>query len=316
MFKVLFITSEGAAPNPLPALAGTGESDGFELSEYRNPVAALGQLYENPPDIIILDLREADDRYLNLANQIKNDFYFNLIPLVGLFSKAVLQETSWEQAPLDDFIRLERAPEELFQRMNLALVRTRRVLDNNPLSRLPGNTSIQRALEAGIGKNLIIGYVDINDFKPFNDRFGFSAGDEVILIMARLLANRVRDRGRDCFVGHIGGDDFVFIIPLELGIPVSEEIIEHFDDIMKNFFTEGVSETGTYGAVDREGRERELPLPGIAIALVPLNIPDVKHVGQVVAFATEMKKTAKNLSGSGWALFNSDSPTIAQTSAR
>jgi diguanylate cyclase (GGDEF)-like protein len=199
----------------------------------------------------------------------------------------------WDQFPLDDFVSLPLHYPELFSRILLSFQRLQRIFDNNPLTKLPGNTSIQFAIEQALGKPMAVCYIDINNFKPYNDTYGFSRGDEVIRMVARIMSNTVKESKEGGFVGHIGGDDFVFITPLEHAETVCKTIIDRFTVIVSDLFGEEDKARGHYTAKDRRGVEQKIPLLGISIAVVPTNKPHVQHAGKVAEVAAELKKLAK-----------------------
>jgi GGDEF domain-containing protein len=135
-------------------------------------------------------------------------------------------------------------------------------------------------------------YSDINNFKPFNDVYGFSHGDEVLRMLARVIFNAVKESGGG-FVGHIGGDDFVFIVPEATAEEVAQTVIRNFDIIASDLFGEEERRQGYYVAKNRKGEEERIPLMGLAIAIVPLGTPKIQHYGKVAEIAAELKKVAK-----------------------
>jgi diguanylate cyclase (GGDEF)-like protein len=252
----------------------------------------MGIIYSDPPDIVIADLSCSDPEIDRIIRKIKEDCYFSAIPVIGLIPKPVEDPFEWEESPLDDFVTLPVNYPELFSRISLSLRRMQRVFDNNPLTRLPGNTSIQQAIEKVLGQPMAVCYIDINHFKPYNDIYGFSRGDEVLRMVGRIMFNSVKESGGG-FTGHIGGDDFVFIVPLERAEPVCKTIVNHFKAIVTDMFDEKEKELGYYIAHNRKGQEEKFPLLGVSIAVVPTNSPRMNHFGKVAEVAAELKKHAK-----------------------
>ncbi len=288
--RIAFI-SQGQPPvSPLKIRL---ESKGYHVVSLSRLSGVLGFIYSDPPDIIIADLTSAVDDMQALLNDIEKDSYFSTIPIIGLVNETVEELFDWDRFPLDDFVTVPINYNELFNRVQLASKRIHRVFDNNPLTKLPGNTSIQQAIVRAIGKPLAVCYVDINNFKPFNDTYGFTRGDEVIRMLARIMANDVKESSDGGFSGHIGGDDFVFIVPLEQAENVCQTIIDHFNLIISSLFGEKEKTKGYYLSWDRKGQEQKVPLMGIAIAVVPTDAPQVQHAGKVAEIAAELKKIAK-----------------------
>lgn len=266
---------------------------GHQPLEFVADENVLGALYFDPPDAVIIDLEDAGSDMQQLIAELKADSYFSMLPLIGLFGNALPEDVDWEDYPLDDFLVRPLGHKEILNRVDLSVQRIRRVLDNNPLTKLPGNTSIQNAIESRLGNDAAVCYIDINNFKPYNDTYGFSRGDEVIRMVARIMANAVREAGHGGFSGHVGGDDFVFIVKLDAAETVSQKIIDHFGVVATDLFGEEEKAKGYYVANDRLGNQQHIPLLGLAIAIVPLNTPKMTHSGKVAEVAAEMKKFAK-----------------------
>jgi diguanylate cyclase (GGDEF)-like protein len=278
------------------ALTGTLEmrllSRGCQVLTQKKPAAFLGFIYSDPPDLVIIDISSPNNEIRNLIQTLKSDSYFSVLPVLGLINGSGADTFPWNDFPLDDFVFLPIKYEELFARIDLSIRRIHRVFDNNPLTRLPGNTSVQQAITEAIGKPKAVCYIDINHFKPYNDVYGFSRGDEILRMLARIMSNAVKETGGG-FAGHIGGDDFVFIVPMERVETVCTTIINNFSSIALDLFDEREKENGYYVGLNRKGQEERFPLLSIAIAVVPTDTPKIKHCGKVAEMAAELKKLAK-----------------------
>lgn len=268
------------------------QSKNYQVMVVEKTAAALGTFYSDPPDLIIVDFSSPCVGCHDMLRMVRSDSFFSPIPIIGIFPTGTEQE-SWDDFPLDDFVTMPVNFAELVSRITLSLSRIKRIFDNNPLTRLPGNTSIHRAIEESIGLPLAVCYVDINHFKPYNDVFGFSHGDEVIRMLARIMSNTVRESGGG-FSGHVGGDDFVFIVPRERAESVCSTVIAHFDQIVQALFDEEVKQQGYYVALNRKGEKEEMPLLGVSIAVVPMDSPAMTHAARVAEVAAELKKLAKS----------------------
>jgi diguanylate cyclase (GGDEF)-like protein len=225
---------------------------------------------------------------------------------MGLLAPGLCATLDWAHCPLDDFIILPLNFNEFFSRISLALFRLKRIFDNNPLTRLPGNTSIQMAIEAAIGTVTAVCYIDINHFKPYNDAYGFTHGDEVIRMTGRIMFNTVRDIGGG-FCGHIGGDDFVCIVPLDLAESVCQTVIDHFDLIVLDLFDDQTKQRGYYYGTNRKGEKENIPLLSVSIGVVPMNMPKLIHAAKVSEVAAELKTLAKDSSSSRYVIDNRSS---------
>lgn len=261
----------------------------------------MGIAYSDPPDIFVIQLSPGYPRGFEAVRQLKGDSYFSAIPVIGIMDASTVRDLVWDETPLDDFVLQPLSYPELFTRIELSIKRIRRVFDNNPLTRLPGNTSIQQAIEHAIGHPMAVCYIDINHFKPYNDVYGFSHGDEVLRMLARIMFNAVKDSGGG-FTGHIGGDDFVFIVPKEQAEAVSSRIIDNFTTIISDLFGEQEKACGYYIGHNRRGQEEHIPLLGISIAIVHTDNPLICHYGKIAEVAAELKSHAKKSGGSCYVL--------------
>lgn len=282
------------------------QSKGYQSSSLACVDAALGAFYADPPDLLIVDLSADSSCGLSIVSKLRSDSFFSVIPIIGLFIAAEEDTPDWQLCPLDDFISLPLDFNELFNRIALAFSRLKRIFDNNPLTRLPGNTSIQMAIEAALGTSTGVCYIDINHFKPYNDAYGFSHGDEVLRMTARIIFNTVRDSGGG-FCGHIGGDDFVCIVPLDRIESVCQTIITHFDMIVLDLFDDEAKQNGYYYGTNRKGEKENIPLLSVSIGVVPMNMAKLQHTAKVSEVAAELKKLAKDSCTSRYVVDNRSS---------
>jgi GGDEF domain-containing protein len=185
--------------------------------------------------------------------------------------------------------------------LRLALYRTTVNLDANPLTRLPGNTSIINTVQSLTtrGEEFALAYADMDNFKPYNDKYGFSRGDEVLLMTARIIANVVSGYNRaNSFVGHIGGDDFVFLLPPDVMEDACQRIVGDFDTIVPSFYDPEDRTRGYIVSQDRQGRELVFPILGISIAVVLSVNARYTRYAELAHEAGQLKKVAKATQGS------------------
>ena len=142
-------------------------------------------------------------------------------------------------------------------------------------------------------------YADLDHFKEFNDRYSYSDGDRVIQILAKILHDVVKGMcGEAGFVGHIGGDDFIFVMPVPQLNEVCGEIIDVFDVLVPFQYSEPDRRAGYYFGKDRRGQLHRVPLMTLSIGVVTNERRHFTHAAQVSELATEMKSYAKTLPGS------------------
>ncbi|MDP8222977.1 MAG: diguanylate cyclase [Candidatus Lernaella stagnicola] len=269
---------------------------------FSSPNMALSQIYNDPPDLIILAAQ--GENWKMFLNTLKNDTVFGHLAVLCLFEPAQLRpETSFTDIPIDDYTALPIDLEDLRLRVRLAMDKSGRYLDANPLSRLPGNFTIIKTLQNRIDQRMpfCFAHVDIDNFKPFNDRYGFSRGDEVIRMTARVLVNTVRNfPNSQGFVGHIGGDDFVLIVNPAVCEPIFQQVLVHYDMLAATFYDDEDRMRGYIESVDRQGNSRRFPLISLSIAGIDSTRNDYDHFGQFSAAANEIKKKVKQKDGSNY----------------
>jgi GGDEF domain-containing protein len=258
---------------------------------------ALEELLAVPPDLVLVDERLPDMSGFEVVHLIKSENVYRQVPVVVVVDDAgCLQGRDMAALELDDFLVRPLRPVESAARVLLAYHRAARELDANPLTKLPGNTSIIHRIQELIDRreDFALGYVDLDFFKAFNDAYGFARGDEVLLMTARVLMNSVRGYVQGIqFVGHVGGDDFVFIVPEAEVEGVCQRIIAYFDAIVPSFYDPEDRDRGALLSVDRQGRQQEFPIMAISIAVVFNRGGQLQHFGEASARAMELKKLAK-----------------------
>ena len=300
--KILLLSESSKLAKKLEKIAVKySNSMVFSFSDEKQ---ALFYIYNSPPDIILVDYRNFIDKKRNFINTLKKDNVFGHLPIVLFVNKntSIYNPNLIEDLIFDDYILLPiEDDEDILLRLNLVVFRTFRELDANPLTRLPGNTSIIKELEKRIasGEKFAVCYTDLDNFKAFNDKYGFLRGDEVIRLAAGIIVNAVYSiEKKDTFVGHIGGDDFVFIIPPEEVENVCTQIINNFDLIIPSLYDPEDKEKGYIISRDRQGKKVKFPIISISIAVVTNVHRDIKHPGEISAIAASLKKLAKNKKGS------------------
>jgi len=278
------------------------QSRGYQVVQIISLAGVLGFLYADPPDLIIINLASPDADTRKVIAELQADSYFSVIPVIGIINRSPDEFLDWSVLAVDDFVVQPIDYNEFFSRISLAMQRIQRIFDNNPLTRLPGNTSIQLAIDRALSKPMAVCYLDINHFKPYNDTYGFSRGDDVIRMVARITANVVREHCDGGFVGHVGGDDFVFIVPLAKAEIICQHIIANFTGVASDLFGEDEKRNSYYVAKDRNNQEQRIPLLSISLAVVPTNTPLMQHPGKVAEVAAELKKLAKKSAGSAYVI--------------
>ncbi len=260
-------------------------------------------IYMDPPDLILIDRTYLKEHDSKIIEEFRSNTIYGHLPMVAVYTRDDLSEVSAVDIPIDDFIILDNSEIEIRRRLEFDTKRAVREMDTNPLTRLPGNESIIRCIQQMFDqeKEIAMAWVDLDNFKPYNDRYGFSGGDEVLLATARILANAVKEiKQDDTFVGHVGGDDFVFICPVGNARLLCEEIISRFDMVIRNFYNDEDLEQNGIISTSRNGETSRFPIMTVSIAVVMNDKSHYKHYGEASRDATDIKKYVKGLDGSNY----------------
>lgn len=277
-------------------------SELYEVFQANNGKEGLAMVQQKNPDLILCDNTMPVMNGREFCKQLKKDILLRHIPVIMLTGKGEVKDRiEGIEAGVDDYIVKPFSPDELLARIKMILRRTVRSLDANPLTHLPGNTSIMEELQHCIEADKIfaVGYADLDKFKFYNDKYGFEKGDEVIRELARILIKMVREiGGPNTFIGHIGGDDFVFIAEDHLMDKICEDIIKEFDSKVPGFYPEEDYKAGYFTGKDRLGNEQKFGLLSVSIGIVSNATQKITHVAQIAEIGAELKKYAKGFDNS------------------
>lgn len=253
------------------------------------------------PACLILDADADPEAALALCTELKRDAFTAIVPVViiapaddrGISARALA-------GGADEVMPPGLGDDEFVLRLDLVLRRADRDVAVHPTTRLPGTVMIERDIQERMrrGEEFGVCYADLDHFKEFNDRYGYGSGDRVIQLLSRILRDFVRALAPGGFVGHIGGDDFIYNVPLEYIEPVGDEIIRLFDEIIPYQYTEEDRRAGYFLGKDRRGAVHRIPLMTLSIGIVTNQYLDIGHTAQVSELAAEMKSYAKSLPGS------------------
>lgn len=263
---------------------------------------ALNILKKEQFNLIICDFQAPYINGIEICKLIRGNFRFRHISAILVMDqKNPMDKIKGIYSGADDYIETPIDAGELLVRVKASLVRLDRDLEANALTKLPGNVSLLKELESRIKTNapLAIGYLDLNKFKEFNDCYGFEKGDQVINHTASIIMNTLEKMGNpEDFLGHIGGDDFVFISAPELIEEISREIVEEFDKTIGSLYNEEDREKGYIITKNRRGDLCRIPLLSVSIGIATNEHAKFSHIGEVIQIATELKAYAKTLGGS------------------
>jgi diguanylate cyclase (GGDEF)-like protein len=249
------------------------------------------------PRAVIFDARTDPESVFAACRRLKQDSFTGIIPavIVGDDLPAAFA------AGADEVIRSTLDAHEARVRLDVLLRRSDRDTLVHPSTRLPGTTEIEgdirRRLDAD--EPFAVCYADLDHFKEFNDRYSYNDGDRVIRILARILHDVVKGIcGEQGFVGHIGGDDFIFNVPATAVAETCGEVVNIFDVLVPYQYSEQDRRAGYFFGKDRRGQLHRVPLMTVSIGVVTNERRRFTHAAQMSELATEMKSYAKTLDGS------------------
>jgi GGDEF domain-containing protein len=297
---ILFFSPDGC---PVPALVRQWAAmHTFPLLVFSQADEVESIVLRGHPSLLFVDGDNSDQVGMGLVRRLKSDAFTAIVPVTTLVgSHHPEQVQAWFASGSDEVITALFTPAEQRARLDAMLVRTERDVSVHPSTRLPGTTEIEREIRRRLesGQEFAVCYADLDHFKEFNDRYSYYEGDRVIYILSRILHDVVKGlMGARGFVGHIGGDDFIFIIPAGDISPVCSEILEVFDSLIPLQYNDQDRRAGYFFGKDRRGQLHRVPLMTLSIGIVTNRHRRFAHPAQVSELATEMKSYAKTLPGS------------------
>jgi diguanylate cyclase (GGDEF)-like protein len=249
---------------------------------------------------------------INICRVLKSDAFSAIVPIVFLVSAdAESAIDAALEAGADEVLTTSMPERERLLRLVGTLKRAERDVSVNPTTHLPGTVQIERDIAERMraGGLFAVCYADLDHFKEFNDRYGYNEGDRVILMVSRILRDIVKAHAPDGFIGHIGGDDFIFNVALDDMETCCTDVLEVFDELIPYQYHAEDRAAGYIVAKDRRGTTRKIPLMTLSIGVVTNRIRTFTHTARVSELATEMKSYAKTLKGSVFAVDRrSDAP--------
>lgn len=277
----------------------------FEVLVASNGCNAIEMLdtMKNKPSLILSDIAMPEMDGYELCRRLRTSSEYGYIPIIfyTALDTALDRVKAWDVLP-DDYIIKNGDPNELVGRIIWRIKWSERVLCTNPLTRLPGNPSLVSEFERLLESNtsFFIVYADIDNFKAYNDTYGFSKGDDVIRSVGATIGRCVKTLSENVFLGHVGGDDFVaFINNVELsGIErCCEQIIAEVKSTTLSFYNKEDKERGYITAKDRNGDIKKFPLFSVSLAVVLNQNRKLVSLQSISKIASQLKKKIKSLGG-------------------
>jgi diguanylate cyclase (GGDEF)-like protein len=280
-------------------------SAGYEVSVAGDGAEALDLATEIRPDLVLLDVMMPRLDGFEVAQRLRKNPQTANTSIIMLTAKALSSDkVTGLQSGADDYIIKPFDPIELLARVKGTLRRAKEMRNLSPLTGLPGNIRIQEEIERQVREHrpFAVLYVDLDNFKTYNDKYGFVRGDRLIQGTARMIQDAVMGSDTDGFVGHVGGDDFVAVVEPETAEEVAKRVCERFDQDRALYYEDEDLDRGFVRMEDRKGIEQDIPLVTVSVGIATTSRRAFAHYGEAVAVATEMKQFAKRDGGSSYAV--------------
>ena len=283
------------SPAILALVSETLRDAGFAVIEAQDGQEAIDKTYKQNPDLLILDYEMPKKSGFEVVSEVRSRTGYLHTPII-IFTANTEKSTKLQGLGLDidDYLTKPADGEEIVARVKLLLKRNKQKMDSNPLTRLPGNPSIQARVEESIAscRTFAVLYCDLNNFKSFNDKYGFEAGDRVLQQTADILVQAAR-QDESSFVGHIGGDDFIVVCNFDKAEPIAREIITRMDTLAPSFYNEKDRAQGFMQAKNRKGELETFNFLAIGIGIVHNTKRALTSFAQVSHIGAELKCLAK-----------------------
>jgi len=278
------------------------EKAGYEIDTAEDGLQALKAVEACLPDLLLLDLMMPNMDGHEVTRRLKSNYQTSHIPVIMVTAKAELEnKLQGFEDGANDYITKPFAVTELLVRIKNCLQWSQLQRQANPLTGLPGNISIEKEVERRLKNNtrFVFMYADVDNFKAFNDYYGYKRGDEAIRLTAEVIVRSVKSNGNgDDFVGHIGGDDFVIVSTPAKADAIASNVVKMFDERVVSLFGPEDLERGYVEVVNRKGTIDRFPLLTLTIAMVTSGKGRVDHIAHISDIASELKRYGKTLEGS------------------
>jgi len=277
------------------------EQQGYQALTARDGAEALEMARSEMPDLVLLDLMMPRMDGFEVCDRLRADFATAQIPVIMVTAKGeVTDKVRGLQGGANDYLTKPYDNKELIARVQNVLTWSQTQRQANPLTGLPGNQAIEQQLQELIqGREpFAFMYVDLDNFKAFNDCYGYQQGDRVIRFTADLLRHCSAEVGTPTdFIGHIGGDDFCVMTAHDTGEVLGQRIADRFGEEFTQMLEPVDLSRGHLEVRTRQGGLQRVPYPTVTIALVLDAGGEFEHWARVGDAAAELKAFGKSLKG-------------------
>ena len=299
------------ADQDLRVHAATLKAHGFDVVTACCGEEALLRVEADVPDLFLVAARMADMDGFTLCERLKEDARLINVPVIFVTANPTFEDIDRGYAAggvdyiskpchLSEFLARVRTHVRQYHLLQEVARLQDIAIDLNPLTHLPGNNTIQSTIQDAIdhGLEMTMLYADLDNFKPYNDYYGFSDGDDLLLFTAETLQTAIRNVCEGAFLGHIGGDDFVLMAPDDKAEDLAAEIVRRFDLGAPAFYSDEDAARGYIEAADRTGATVKFPIAALSMGGVRLQSHEFRRYLEVANVCAETKHMAKSVPGS------------------
>ncbi len=276
----------------------------YEFTSFN--INEIDVVLRNIPDMIIIDEDTIGVDVIELCKILRQDEDNSITPIIVISS-------NWEKEHrvevLKQYIEYYLVKPIEKEYLYFTVKNITRLLQVNrrvsPLTGLPGNVQIQTEMKRRLinREHFTILYFDLDNFKAYNDIYGFSNGDEIIKLTARTIVENIHIAGsKENFIGHIGGDDFIAISNTDDYEEICKKIIKQFDEDVLKYYTKEDVEKGFIEVANRRGIIEQFPITTISIGVVVVEPGRFKNTLEIGEIGAQVKHQAKSISGSSYVI--------------
>jgi len=280
------------------------EGQGYLVREASDGDSAQKEARRFRPDLVLVDVMMPGMDGFTLAQKLRGDRETSLTPIIFLSARGqTADKVRAFKLGAEDYLVKPFDSAELVARVEKALARRDLELGASPTTRLPGSQAIEAEIDRRIDSSgdFAFCYLDLDNLKAFNDYYGYAKADGVILQTGDIVREVVaRAGGPGDFIGHIAGDDFVFITTRDLADQVCLMVIETFDRLVPLYYNKIDRERGFIETNDRYGVLRRFPIMSVSIACATRVGRNIGSHSDLSAAAAELKQRAKAIAGSAY----------------
>jgi len=280
----------------------------LEMEGYHPLVACTGEegvmlALREDPQLILLDLMLPGMDGFEVVQNLRGNARTAHIPVMVVSARHdAADKVRAFESHVDDYLTKPFNGDELLARIRTQLRHVQN-LQLSPLTGLPSGRRIEQAIEDRLAQpgQWSILYLDLDNFKAYNDVYGFVRGNDLIRLIAQIIKESMRERGApNDFLGHVGGDDFILVTTPPYVEAICRRVIERWDAESQALYSPEDLERGTLIAVDRRGQRQTYPLVALSIGVVTNERRPITSLAEVSRVAAEVKRAAKSLHGSCW----------------